>query len=268
MKDQLISVAAKTATVALIILVALVLYSQFGPSLPISVNQITTNKNDLFSVTGSGEVTAKPDIAEVSFGVSATGQTVAAVQNQSNEAINKVVAAVKALGIADKDIKTTNYNINPQYGGVGQDRIMSDPQGPLPPIVPDQNITGYSMNVNVVVKVRDLDKVNQVIDTATENGANQLGGISFTVDNPDKYQAEARKLAIEDAKKQANELASAAGIQLGKVVGVYESPMFYGRGDAALSAKAEPMGGPNVPTQIEPGSSTISTQVTLNYETR
>lgn len=263
MKDQLISVAAKTATVAVITLVAFFLYGQFGPSLPISVNQITTNKNDLFTVTGTGEVTAKPDIAEVSFGVSATGETVATVQNQSNAAINKVIAAIKALGIADKDIKTTNYNINPQYGGAEQDRMLIEP---LPPSL-DQRITGYSMNVNVVVKVRDLNKVNQVVDTATQNGANQIGGISFTVDNPEKYQAEARKLAIADAKRQANELASAAGISLGKIVGVYENPMFYGRGDVMMSAKAEPATG-GAPTQIEPGSSTISTQVTLNYETK
>lgn len=266
MKDQLISLAARSITVVLVVFIAIFLYGSFGAGLPLYVNQITTNKNDLFTVTGTGEVTAKPDIAEVSFGVSATGQTVAQVQNQSNTVINKVVAAVKALGIPDKDIKTTNYNINPQYGRVEQDRMMFDSQQPLPPTT-DQDISGYSMNVNVVVKIKDLEKVNQVIDTATENGANQIGGISFTVDNPEKYQKEARELAIADAKRQANELASAAGIQLGKIVGIYENPMYYGRGDMMMSAKAESATG-GAPTQIEPGSGTISTQVTLNYETR
>lgn len=265
MKGQLISLALKTTTVVAIIFIALFLYGTFGASLPLYINQTTTNKNDLFTVTGTGEVTAKPDIAEVSFGVATTGSSVVEVQNQSNEAINKVIAAVKALGISDKDIKTTNYNINPQYGREGDSKLMMMPE-PIPP-TPDQDITGYNMNVNVLVKVRDLNKVNQVVDTATTNGANQIGGVSFTVDNPEKYQKEARELAVADAKRQANELANAAGIQLGKIVGIYENPMFYGRGDMMMSAKAEPATG-GAPTQIEPGSGTISTQMTLNYETR
>lgn len=271
----------------IIVLVGFSLYGLFGPGLPLSVNSITTNKNDVFSVTGEGRVSVKPDIAEVNFGVATTGQTVAVVQSQSNEAINKVVEEIKKLGIADADIKTTNYNIYPQYDTQGaavpltvaaapamdtmavRDIAMSAepvmvtmpaPSGRTP------RITGYGMNVNIVVTVRDLTKVNQVIDTATANGANQVSNISFTVDDEEKYQAEARKLAIDDAKSKANELAGAAGLRLGKVVGVYESPVYYGR-DVMMSAKAEGMGGAGS-TALQPGSTEIATQVTLNYETR
>ncbi len=264
----------------IVLLLGLFVYGKFGPGLPLSVNQITTNKNDLFTVTGEGRVTVKPDVAEVNFGVNTTGATVALVQSQSNTAINRVVEAVKKLGIEAADIKTTNYNIYPQYANEGIPTPMLLPTAeptvaaeekmaiaPMPPKPGTPRITSYSMNISVIVKVRDLNKVNQVVDTATANGANQVGGINFTVDKPEIYQAEARKKAVENAKAKANDLASVAGIQLGKVVGIYENPGFYGR-NYPLAMKAEGMGGDMGGTQIEPGSSEITTQVTLNYETR
>ena len=173
--------------------VGLFLFAKFGPSLPIYVNQVATSQPAPFAVTAEGKVTAVPDIAEVSLGFTNTNTSVSAVQNEANTIINSVSAAVKRLGINEKDIKTTNYSLYPNY----------DYRSSV------QKITGYSINVNILVKVRDFAKINQVIDVGTANGANQVGGLNFTFDDPEKYQAQARKIAIDNAKKKAVDIANA-----------------------------------------------------------
>jgi uncharacterized protein YggE len=254
------------------IIVALFIFGKFGPGLPLSVSQITTNKDQPFMVTGDGKVIVKPDTAEINVGLTANAKTVSQVQSKSNQIINTVTAELKKLGISPDDIQTTNYNINPDYSNepiaiLGTPEAISSEKIPVPPNAPaSPKIVGYSLNVNLTIKVRDLSKVNQVVDTATANGANQISGINFTADKPEQFQSQARKLAIADAKKKASELAGEAGITLGKVIGVSENPSYFPR-PYELSAK---MAGDtsSSQTQLNPGSTEISTQVTLSYETR
>ncbi|EKD84743.1 MAG: hypothetical protein ACD_38C00166G0004, partial [uncultured bacterium] len=141
--------------------VMLFVYTKAVGPIPFSVSSVTTSKTDTFNVTGEGIVVAKPDIATLSVGITAQASTVKTAQDQISSAINKVSDAIKKLGIEQKDIQTQNYQINPNY----------DFQGPT------QRITGYSASTNLSIKVRNIDLVNQVIDSATENGANQVGGI-------------------------------------------------------------------------------------------
>jgi len=233
----------------IIFFLALFAYTKLAGPMPFSVNQISTTKTDTFTVTGEGKVNVTPDIAVVSAGVQTQAATVKLAQDQLNGAINAVSAAVKKAGVTDKDIKTTGYNINPMY-----DYATRTPR-----------ITGYQASSNLKIKVRAIDKANAVIDAATLAGANQVGGISFDVDDKTKAQNEARTLAVADAKSKAENAAKIAGFSLGKIINYSEDfggaprpiPMLA-KADVGLDAEA--------PTQIEIGSNEITVTVTLSYQ--
>lgn len=238
-----------------IVFLALVLYGKFGPGIP--VQSVVTQKQDLFTVSGEGKVTVVPDTGIIDVGISSNHSTVKAAQDQANTVINNITSALRELDIDAKDIKTNNYSVYPQYDY-------------NPGSVPGR-ITGYQVNANLTVTVRELDKINQVVDSATTNGANTIGGIQLTVDESKQKELmqQARELAVNEAREKAESLARAAGITLGKIVNVVEagSPVYPGpffSKDIAL--RAEGAGG--VPTDIQPGSTDITTSVTLYYETR
>jgi uncharacterized protein YggE len=222
-----------------------------GP-LPFSVSQTTTQKQSTFDVTGESTITTIPDKAVVSLGIQVNASTVKEVQDQANTVMNSINAELGKLGIEKKDIKTDNYSLYPIYDYSGTQRI-----------------TGYSVNANLSVSLTDFSKLNQAIDTATQVGANQIGGISFALsdDKLEEVENDARKEAIEDAKKKAEELSGLAGMRLGKIVNVYEQPNYgsypmMARAEMAIDGK-----GGGAPTNVEPGSTTYSYTVTLSYET-
>lgn len=231
--------------------VLLFAYTKFAGPIPFSMNSVTTQKTDTFSVSGEGKVTLVPDIAVVSVGVTAQGSTVTKVQQELNVKINAMSEAIKRLGVDSKDIKTSYYNVSPMY-----DYSSST-----------QRITGYEAISNLTIKVRKLDNANAVIDAATKEGANQVGGVSFDVDDKTKAENQAREQAVADAKTKAHAAAKAAGFTLGRVINYSEGgdagprPMMY---DAAKSLPIT--GGDNEPTQVEPGSSELTVSVTLSYE--
>lgn len=219
----------------------------FGP-IPFSVNSVTTTKSTTFDVTGEGKVTASPDIALVTVGIQANGSTVKQAQDQINSTINKVSDAIKKLGVDPKDIKTTNYNINPTYDFASG----------------SQRIKGYSANTNLQIKVRQLDRANSVIDAATANGANQVGGISFDIDDKTKLENEARAKAVDEAKKKAADAAKIAGFKLGRIINYSENS--GGISPVPLRAMVQDMAIGGTPAQVEPGSSEIVVSITLSYE--
>lgn len=239
---------ATIITPILIFFLLLFVYTKIVGPIPFSVNSVTTSKTDSFNVTGEGTVDAKPDIATVNTGIQSQGSTVKIVQDQINTAINKVAAAIKNLGVDQKDIKTSNYNINPTYDYTGS----------------TQRITGYSASTNLTIKVRNLDSVNQVIDQATANGANQVGGINFDVDDKTKAENEARQKAVSDAKNKAENVAKIAGFRLGRLVNYSEN--FEGQIRPIPMMAVGSVGGPKAETAVEPGSSEIKVTVTLSYE--
>ncbi|MBI2599590.1 SIMPL domain-containing protein [Candidatus Daviesbacteria bacterium] len=227
----------------------LLIYTKiFGP-IPFSVNSVTTQKSTTFDVSGEGKVTVQPDVATLNAGISATASTVKAAQDQINTVINKVSSAVKGLGVDSSDIKTTNYSINPNYDY----RENS------------QRITGYNASTNLSIKVRNIDKVNEVIDTLIANGANQVSGVSFDVDDKTKAENEARQKAVAEAKQKAQAAAQVAGFRLGKIINYTENfggfPRPIVQPMRVLDEKAV-----SATTQIEPGSSEVYITVTLSYE--
>lgn len=228
--------------------VLLFVYTKFVGPIPFSVNSVSTQKSTTFDVTGEGKVTVKPDVASVTVGIQAKGASVKLAQDQINTTINNVSEAVKNLGVDSKDIQTTNYNINPEYDYTA-----------------GQKIKGYTASTNLQIKVRQVDKVNEVIDNATANGANQVGGIFFDVDDKTKAENEAREKAVEDAKKKAENAAKIAGFRLGRIVNYSEN--FGGRFDVIPMARTLDLKSTSeASTQVESGSTDITVVVTLSYD--
>jgi uncharacterized protein YggE len=237
----------------ILFLIILTLYFRLVGPIPLSVTQTTVEKKNTFDIEGTGKVSAIPDVAEVNLGIEVRRRTVFEAQKEANEKINKITEAVKKLGIEERYIKTVNYSLYPQYD-----------------FKEGRSVTGYNVNVSLQIKVKNFEKINAVIDTATSIGANQVGGLNFTIDDKklEDLKMQARKQAIEEAKKKAKEIAALAGIRLGKIVNVSEnstSPYF----PQSLKQMQMGMGGSDQETQtnILPGESEITVSVTLSYET-
>ncbi|MBI2034703.1 MAG: SIMPL domain-containing protein [Candidatus Levybacteria bacterium] len=233
----------------LAVFVIFYLFTKFFGPIPFSISSVTTTKTDLFTVEGVGEATGIPDTALLSLGVTKKAATIKDAQNQVNQAANAMIADLKKLGIDEKNIKTTNYSVYPDYD-----------------YTRGQTITGYSVSENLEVKVTPIEKANQAIDIATKDGANMVGGITFILNEDIKksIEQEARKDAVKKAKEKAQNLASAAGIRLGKIVNVQESQGY--QPPIALESSMLKDGGTGEPTQLTPGESTIRTSITLSYE--
>lgn len=202
------------------------------------------------TISGEGKVTAKPDIGQVSLGVQVEKPTVTEATKENTTKMNALIAALKVLGIAEEDIRTTNYSLNPQYEW---------PNG-------RQELRGYAVYQDVQVKVRDLEKVGEVISKAAEVGANQVGGLTFTIDDPEEYRQQAREKALANAKQKAEALAQSAGVQLGKLVEFNEgasnvpNPVYY------LDAARTGYGGGSAAPEIQSGSQDVIVNVNVTYE--
>ena len=216
------------------------------------------NNEDRFSVVGSGTVYAKADIANIAVGLT-TGvkKTAAEATKESTEKMNKIIQSLNDLGIEEKDIKTENYSLQPIYNWV-------ENKG--------QVLQGYQITQNVNVKVRDLEKIGDVISKTTEQGANQIGNISFTIDDEYELKNQARELAISKAKEKAQLIASQAGMKLGEVKSFYENAaaaeavtMYSNaRKEMAVMDQAAGLVAPTIST----GQNEIRVEVTLVYEVK
>lgn len=202
------------------------------------------------TIEGEGKVTSAPDVAVVSLGVESNAKTVKAAQGDNSQKMNDIVKAVKDLGVKDADIQTTNYNIYPKYS-YDQNRGTSE-------------IVGYTVSQSATVKVRDLDKVGGILFKAGELGANQVGGVNFTVDNPENLKMQAREKAIDNAKTKANVLFDKLGLKPGRIVSFSE---FSGGNPPIYLEKAYGVGGgaARAPS-IETGSLDVVVNVSLTFE--
>lgn len=232
----------------LFIFLGLFLYTKLIGPIPFSVNSIQTTKANLFSVSGTGKATGIPDTAQLSIGVTKTASTVSSAQDQANSAANKIIADLKNLGISEKDIKTTNYSVSPNYD-----------------FNRGQAITGYTVTQTLEVNASPIDVASQAIDIATADGANLVGGVNFIFNEKTKKELEqkARIDAVKMAKEKAESLAKAAGIRLGKIVDVQESMGFEPRPMVMQALEAKTV----EDTQLQPGENSINTTITLSYET-
>lgn len=204
------------------------------------------------TVTGSGKVYLTPDIAYITIGVHTEGENAAETVASNNAQAQKVIDALKAQGIDDKDIQTTNFSIYPQqeYDNEGK------PTGKIK----------YIVDNSVFVTVRDIANVGDVLDATVSAGANSISGIQFDVADKTAALSEARKAAVNDARVKADELAEAAGVTVGAVQTISEytsggaQPMYDIRAAAPMAEAA------SVPVQA--GQMLLTVEVNIVYEIR
>ena len=173
----------------------------------------TERREATIMVSGEGEATVAPDMAVISLAVVRDADTAAEALSANSAAMTEVLAALKAQGIADKDLQTTDFSIQPKY----QQETRADGTYEAPVIV------GYTVSNGLTVRVRDLGKLGSILDQSVKLGVNQGGGISFTNDDPEATIEAARKQAVEKAAAKAKTLTEAAGVKLGRVVEISEN---------------------------------------------
>lgn len=234
----------------IIFFVLLFVYTKFAGPIPFSVNNINTQNSAPFEVQGTGKASAAPSLAVLSLGVTKSGTDAITTQQETNIIANRIISNLKDLGISDKNIKTTNYSINPNYSFSGD----------------NQRITGYSVTQNLEVEI-PIGKTNEVIDSVTNAGANLVGNISFKLEKNKELELknQARKEAVEKAKDSAQGLEKASGIKLGKIINVRES--FGGETPRPVMMDSKAQGGDLTETNITPGESNIEVTVVLTYQT-
>lgn len=202
------------------------------------------------TVVGTGSAAARPDTAEVSAGVVTQAATAGQALAQNNTAMDKVLKAVTALGIADKDVQTTSVSVVPQR--------RQGRQEPQPP-----EIVGYEVSNQVRIKVRDLAALGRVLDTLVGQGSNVLGGIGFSVGEPAPVLDQARTKAMADARRKAELYAQAAGVKLGPVLSISEAapaiPRPFGEMSRTMATAAVP---------VAPGEQEFQASITVTYAIR
>lgn len=220
----------------------------------VSANQKlnTATTANTVSFSGEGKVVSKADIALVSLSIVTESPTSKSAQDDNSKKSKAIVDFLKKQKIEDKDIKTTSYNIYPQYTYPRNDKPV---------------ISGYQVNQTMEVKIRNLDEVSAILDGVVSAGANQINSLSFQIDEPEKLKAEAMALAIADAKKKASELEKELGIDLGKIInfsentGGFPTPIYY---ESKSGMGGGMGGGPSVPS----GENEIVVDVNLTYQIR
>lgn len=161
----------------------------------------------ILTVESEAKVTATPDIAMTTIGMVATGESVTVAQEKNTAVMNTLIARLKELGISEKDIQTSNYNIYPQYNYTSND---------------GRTLEGYEVSESVTVKIRELSNANNILALAGEVGANNVGGLQFTIDDKDLYRQEAAMKALDKVYDKAKILSKALGVNFISVVSYHE----------------------------------------------
>jgi uncharacterized protein YggE len=211
-------------------------------------------------VSGQGQAVVIPNAAEFSFSVTKTAATVAAAQNAASTLTNQAIAALKSAGVADKDLQTTDYSINPHYTYSATPTVC--PLNGCPPV--QQVISGYDVSQTIDVTVETASSTSQLLSTIGQLGVTNISGVTFTESDKNAVQNEARANAIANAQTQAATLASQLGVTLGRIVSFQESsnnypmPIYAAQG---LSSASNAAVAPNIPT----GQNKITDNVTITY---
>lgn len=202
------------------------------------------------TINGLGKVNGKNDIAVTTIGFTTVDKDVAKAQTDNTKVMNQILADLKKMGVADKDLQS-DYSIYPDYEYTDK----------------GQQFKGYRVSNNVTIKIRDLTKISTVLSLPGKYGANQLNGLSFTIDDMESLRMAAREKALANAKAKAATLAQSLGVELGDIVSYsdYDSPTDYqpyGGGIMYADKAAAPV--PEVAT----GSKNVAMSVSITYKIR
>lgn len=230
-----IPLLAATAAVALPAQAAEVQIQAQGPVVELTVNEV---------------VYSAPDVAQIGAGVMTRAPTAQEAVRQNAQAMDRVIARLRELGIAERDIQTSNFNLNPQY--------TYDRDGGAPTFI------GYDVNNQVQVKLRDLDRVGEVLDALVAAGANNIYGPSFMLEADETAKSEARTAAFTRGQEMAQEYARMAGYSGVRLLEISETFQSYGGPQPVMMrAVAEDA---SAGTQIAPGEVGTGATVTVKYE--
>lgn len=223
-----------------------------------------TPASNIISFDGTGEVSASPDLATMNFTLREESKVLKDAQAKVATKEATVIAMLEKIGIEKKDIKTESYTSYPKYDYgtpcYGYSSVSCRQDTP--------KIIGYEVSEYVSVKVRDLEKVGEVVQGLGDAGVSDMSGPNFSVENEDELKAEARKLAIEEAKQKAEVLSKDLGVRLVRIVSFTENgnyPYYYGKDMLqAGNAMSESAPAPLLPA----GENKITSSVTITYEIR
>lgn len=208
------------------------------------------------SMTGTGEVSGKPDMAIISSGVVTQGKTARDALSANTQAMNRIFEVLQSADIEMRDIQTSNFSVSPQY-------IYSDQRDDngyqLPP-----RISGYQVANTLTVQVRDLDNLGTLLDSVVSVGSNQINSISFAVSDTAPLLDDARRAAMADAIAKARLYTEAAGVNLGKILSISEAEAFFAPPpNMELMARMEMS---SSPVPVAAGELSFSRQITVVWE--
>ncbi len=210
------------------------------------------------SVSGTGEVYAKPDLATIDFSVRTEKETVEEALSENSTKMNEVINKMKEEGVKEENLKTTSFNIRPRYEYRETNKEIYPPTG-------ERVLVGYEVLQTLQIKTKELEKVGNLIDTATQAGANEVDSFNLSIENEDEFKKQAREKAIALAKEKASNISTQLGVELGKIINFneqtsiprYSYDMAQGLGGAETKSAA--------PT-IEAGENKIEVSVSITYQ--
>lgn len=242
-----------TATPLLLALSLALGTSMTAHAAPSSPSIAAAAEGTLLNISANAEATRVPDVATLSAGVVTQAADGNSAMRQNAQQMDKVLAAIKAAGIAERDIQTSGINLSPQYRYVENQ----------PPA-----ITGYQANNNVNLVVRDLSKLGKILDSLVATGANQINGPTFDIDDKEKDVAfdEARRGAIEKAQARAEMYAKTLGMKVRRIVSVSEGGRFAPPMPMPMMAMRMEKAGAAADTSVSPGENTLSMSLDVVFE--
>ena len=208
-------------------------------------------------VSGEGEATAMPDLAIMTLGVVREAPTAREALDANNKAMAKVIAAMKASGVADRDLQTARVQIHPRYD------YLKKPRG-----TQETKLVAYMVSNTLTVRVRYLSEVGELFDKAVTLGVNEGGGLAFINDDVSAMMTEARKEAVADALEKAKIISEAAGVKLAEIIDISEGFARQPRhwSDYERSAQRSMRMDSEAPVPIEIGENSCRVQVNITFE--
>jgi uncharacterized protein YggE len=216
---------------------------------PAQGQQAQSQSDGRVIVIGEGSVSVTPDHAQIESGVTTRAKTVKEAVDVNSKLMAAITSALLGSGIAQNDVQTSRFSVQPVYA----------PQEPRT----EPKLSGYSVSNHVTVKIRQIDKVGEILDRLVAAGSTDLGNIEFLASDPSKALDQAREAAIDDARHKAQVYTQAFGLQLGRVVWITEEPGFASpismRAQGASAARAAPI-------PIAAGEETLRVRITVGFE--
>jgi uncharacterized protein YggE len=237
----------RIATILTSLLACALLIPVVSPGLAVQEEMGDDSPERTINVSGNGQVSAQPDVAMVTLGVQTEAEEAAEALTENSQQMQALIDALKGADVAAEDIRTQVVRLHPRY--------EEEPRGEGQP-----ELVGYIATNLVEVRVRDLDTVGEILDVAVQAGGNRIEGIRFEVSDPSASLDQAREAAWKDAQHKAEQLASLAGAELGKVLTISES----GRGPQPIVERAVMAEAPEA-VPIEPGSQTIEVNLQVTW---